>query len=496
MKRLVLCAALAIACALAAAGRVGAATEVRMTGDARVYGDYFANRNFTGWNAPYWTSEVPTWQGAGKQTEDRFEIWERFRLRSDFVANEAVKFRLGLKVEDTWGHGTFTAANPAVSVEVYQAYLQFTWPGTRISVTAGLQPAAFPQSAFFNGNPIIDTDATSLIVTAPVIDDRLALVAAYTRTIASARTYEPNLQEIYRNQEGYLLAAAVTLPGFKATPFVDFSVGGKGAYYITDGGWAEGLISAGLLTQSPAGWKDNFINVLWAGLPLELTVLDPFRFYADLMWGHVGLNEYRKNQREGWFADFGAEYSGFSAVTPQVFGWWSTGEDASTRNGSERLPCYYPGHTESRDGTQAWNAGNSFLFDGGQELGKSSNMHVNPAGGWGFGASLARVKLVDRLEQRLTAAYVHGNNAPRAIRYANSVLGSNPLFVMGRDLTDREWLIGVNWDSKYQLYDNLALILETGFAHPGSFQASVWGRRLAHAAEDAWKAAFGFKYTF
>ena len=485
-----------IVLAVAMAGSAAAQTEVRMAGDARIYGNFFANRNFTGWNNPYWTSEVPTWQGAGKRTEDRFQIWERFRLRADFRANEALKFRLGLKVEDIWGHGTLTAANPEVALQVYEAYLQFKWPGSDVSVTAGLQPCGFPQSSFFNGSPIFDAKATGLAVVAPLVPERLTLVLAYTRTIASSRTYEPDLQQIYRNQEGYAIILPVTLPGLTAKPFFDFSVGGKGAYYITDGGWAEGLISAGLLAQAPAGWKDNFINVFWAGLPVEVTALDPFRFYADVLWGHVGINEYQKNQREGWFMDVAAEYAGFDAFVPQVFGWWSTGEDSSMRNGSERMPVYFPGHYDDKESTQAWNAGNSFLFDGGQEFGKGSNMTVSPAGNWGFGASLNKIKLLDRLEQRLTAVYVRGNNAPRAIRDANAILGSNPLFVMGRDLTVNEWIVGVNCDSKYSLYDNLALILETGWAVPGAFQKSVWGARLANKAEDAWKVAFGLKYTF
>ena len=97
------CLALAASMVFGAIGAANAATEVKMTGDARVYGNFFANRNFTGWNK------------TGTKTEDSFEIWERFRLRSDFVASEAVKFRLGIKVEDTWGHGTFTAANPQVA---------------------------------------------------------------------------------------------------------------------------------------------------------------------------------------------------------------------------------------------------------------------------------------------------------------------------------------------------------------------------------------------
>ena len=141
MKRFVFCM-LAVALVMTAALRAQAATEVRMTGDALVYGNFFANRNFTGWNSAGWTSETPTIRHAGTQTEDRFEIWERFRLRADFIANEAVKFRLGTMVEDTWGHGTFTAANPSSAISVYQAYLQFKWPDTEIQITAGLQPAA------------------------------------------------------------------------------------------------------------------------------------------------------------------------------------------------------------------------------------------------------------------------------------------------------------------------------------------------------------------
>ena len=35
---------------LGAFARAEAASEVKMTGDARVYGVFFANHNFTGWN--------------------------------------------------------------------------------------------------------------------------------------------------------------------------------------------------------------------------------------------------------------------------------------------------------------------------------------------------------------------------------------------------------------------------------------------------------------
>jgi hypothetical protein len=46
------CLCLAILLSVAAAGCADRQTsflEVRMTGDTRVYGQYFSNRNFTGW---------------------------------------------------------------------------------------------------------------------------------------------------------------------------------------------------------------------------------------------------------------------------------------------------------------------------------------------------------------------------------------------------------------------------------------------------------------
>ena len=37
---------------------------------------------------------------------------------------------------------------------VFQAYLQFKWPGCDIEVTAGLQPVNLPQSGIFYKSPV------------------------------------------------------------------------------------------------------------------------------------------------------------------------------------------------------------------------------------------------------------------------------------------------------------------------------------------------------
>ena len=469
-----------------------AATEVRMVGDNLIFGNYFANQNFTGWNRPAWTTDAPTWTGAGTQTEDRFQVWERFRLRTDFVANEAVKFRLGFKIQDIWGHGTYTAANPTAAIQVYQAFLQFKWPGTDIELTAGLQDLSLPTSAFFCDSVVFGGDrAAALVVRAPLVADTLSFSAGFARMIDTNRTFDTTTTQVGDELDLYFLTLTATGQGFATTPWAAATVAGRDASYYTtysfaNTTFAENLLSAGTLL-APNKWKNNQNPYFWVGDSFEVTALDPIKFYGDAIYGAGAMADRKKSKREGWFIDLGAEYTGLSMFTPKVFGWWSTGEDKSNSNGSERLPIM----------ESCWGPGNSFLFDNYQDLYMNSNMGMSIVGNWGLGASLDNISFVEKLSHRLTFTYLHGNNAARAIRDLNTVLGSNPYFQMGHDLTVNEYVLGANFDNKYMLYENLALLLETGWAH-GEFQKSVWGKRLVDASRngDTWKVAFGFQYKF
>ncbi|MFP5257761.1 MAG: outer membrane homotrimeric porin, partial [Acidobacteriota bacterium] len=408
-------------------------------------------------------------------------------------ANEAVKFRLEIKVEDTWGHGTLTAANPEAALAVYGAFLQFKWPGCDVETTAGLQSVALPQSKLFYSSPVFGDRMAALIVEAPLIDKTLGLMAGFGRPIDTNRTYDPTTTQVADELDVYFLALPVTLEGFKATPWGTVAVAGKDANYFTikssqqnSSFYIDNLASAGTFV-SPALWKNDQNVYWWAGGAFEVTALDPIKFYADVIYGAGAENDRKKSRRQGWFLDAGVEYTGWDILTPQAFGWWSTGEDGSTLNGSERMPMIRPN----------WGPGSSFLFDVNQELVKNSNMGMSPVGSWGLGASLNNVTLLNKLTQRLTFLYVNGTNSSRAIRDLNALMGSNPYFQMGRDLTVDEHVLGVNLDSRYMIYENLAAVIETGWAH-GQFQQSVWGHRLVNQSRngDTWKVAFGLSYKF
>ncbi len=488
MKRQLLCI-LAFVLSFGTALQANAETLVKMRGDAFIMGNFYINHNFTGWNK------------TGTKTEDRFEVWERFRLRADFEANKAVYFRLGLRIINTWGQGTFTAANPAAEVLVDLAYLQFRLPETKIDVTAGLQVLDLPQSSIFNGSVVYSDTMAALMVNAPLVPGSLSLLAGFGRLFDTNRTYDTTTTQESDELDAYFLALPVTLEEFKATPWAMVAVAGRNANYtykntadVPDVGnsFANALFSAASAANMTAAsglghWQHSQNPYVWVGGSVEVSPLESFRFSADVIYGEGAMHDSKAAKRHGWMADFGMQYTGLSAVIPQVFAFWSTGEDNSTRNGSERMPYL----------RSQWGPGRSFLFESGQDLPRDTTTYATPVGIYGIGASLANMSFVEKLSNRLTFVYVWGNNSPRAIREARLLNAS--YMTMGHDLSQNEHLMGLNLDTKYSLYENLDLILQTGWAH-GQFQESVWGRRLVSQAEsngnNTWLVALGLNYKF
>ena len=461
------------------------ASEVKMVGDSRVNATSFTQRNFTGWNAN------------ATQTEDAFTIWQRFRLRTDFIAHENLKFRFSMRVNNTaWGNGTYTVDNPAVAIQVWQAYLQFKWPGTDAEFIVGYQDWALPISsdAIFNTNPVFGGTRSAAAVFNVPLAKGVNLVGGFSRFIDSNRDFDPTTTQVSDEIDGYFLTLPITLEGFSATPWGMIGVVGRDADFLTGIGLANScvgqtlasnLLSAGTVV-APLGFRNNQNLYWWAGAALSLTALDPFKFYADVMYGQGNASDRGKNLRGGLFFDLAAEYTGFDFMTPQLAFWYSTGEDSSTTNGSERMPSV----------VGYWGPSTSFLFDSSQAYNRSV-MGVNNVGNWGFSLSLNKVSFIQDLTHRLTFTYARGTNSPRALRAANLLTGMGVYVQMGRDLTTQEYVMAVNFDHQYNIYENLAVIVETGWAH-GEFQRSVWGRRLVQANTngDPIKVAVGLRYQF
>ncbi|WP_300156490.1 outer membrane homotrimeric porin [Solidesulfovibrio sp.] len=488
MKRR-LCCIMAFMLSLGFALHARAETLVKMRGDSFIMGNFYVNHNYTGWNK------------TGTKTEDTFEVWERFRLRADFEASKAVYFRLGLRVINTWGQGTYTAANPAAEVLVDLAYLQFRVPDTKVEVTAGLQVLDLPQAAIFNGSVLYSDTVAALTVNAPIIPDAFSVLAGFGRLFDTNRTFDTTTTQQGDELDAYFLALPITVEGMKATPWGVVAVAGRSANYtfkntadVSEIGnsFDNALFSAASVANMNASsglgrWKNAQNPYVWAGGSFDVSALDPIRFYADVIYGEGAMNDSSAAKRHGWMVDFAMKYTGWSVATPELYAFWSTGEDNSTRNGSERMPYM----------RSQWGPGRSFLFESGQDLPRDTTTYTTPVGIYGMAFSLANISFVEKLSNRLTFAYVHGNNSPRAIRAARLLNAS--YMTMGHDLAQNDYLTGLNLDTKYDLYENLALILQTGWAH-GQFQESVWGHRLVSQAEangnNTWLLALGLSYKF
>lgn len=466
------------------AGAAQAATTVKMTGDAQIWGNYFNQLNYTGWNAN------------GKKSADPFVIWQRFRLRTDFIANENLKFRLSTRVYNkAWGNNTFTVDNPAVAIDVEQCFLQFKWPGTQAEFSIGMQDWSLPiSSPMLSGSPVFGKSRSAAALFSIPATDQVQVVGGFTRMVAATTLFEDTTTQLAGDLDGYYLSVPVTLDGFKAVPWGLVSVVGRDTNFTTPMGTGPKITAQRLSTSmlsanaaaNPSALRNAQNLYWWAGLSASLTALDPFKFYADFIYGSGAGDDRQANARRGYFFDVAAEYTGFDLLTPQMTFWYSSGEDSSLSDGSERMPTI----------RQGWSPSGSFLLDGGHTFG-AGYMGLDPVGSWGLAASLNKISFIKDLSHRLTVSYSRGVNSASSLRKANALLGVGNYVQMGSDLAENEYVVAVNLDHQYTIYENLAAIVEMGWAH-GEFQKSIWGRRFVNKAGDCdpIKVAFGFKYKF
>lgn len=117
------------------------------------------------------------------------------------------------------------------------------------------------------------------------------------------------------------------------------------------------------------------------------------------MYGEGNGSDHKANRRAGYF-DVAAEYTGFDLLTPQITFWYSSGEDSSINNGSERMPTVM-GY---------WGPSTSFLFD---LAVLHPGLHgVNPIGSWGAVFSLNKISFIQDLTHRLTFTYARAPTPP------------------------------------------------------------------------------------
>jgi hypothetical protein len=398
---------------------------------------------------------------------ETFRARERARLWFDFIANDNLKAVLGLEIGDVvWGEAPAgDLGTDGVAVEVKHAYFDFNIPNTEINVKAGLQGIYIPGNL---GSPIMDDDAAAVMVSAP-INDMVSVAAGWIRAIdLSDSTQSDNLPGAAQSKDEVdilALLVPVNADGFSVTPYFLYTLIGKNT--IDSLSMTDKIKNAATKMDPSAtfNWTDD--ATMWhAGFSAQVDMFDPIVVLMDAAYGSLALEATDDVDVKGWFFDLAVDYK-MDFMTPEIFFYYTSGAD----DDDDEISVF---PSISADLTFS-----SFLMDG-SALGECELYESDPADlpMWAVGLKLKDINFVEDLSHTFTIYYAKGT--------------SDKDSVYGKTFAEDDSLIEVNFDTKYQIYDELAAYLELGY-----FKFD-WDKAADHDKdwENGYKAALGIKYDF
>jgi len=445
--------------------------------------------------------------------EDKtFDVLQRMRTAFSFIANENLKGVLETQFGTTnWGNGAMAIgagrtpgatnygagaganAGNVGNLMLRKGYIDFKWPGTKVNFLVGYQSLSLPM-AFGGGSPILDDHFAAAAVVVPVTSN-LSLIGGYGRLFDSQQpgaTTAGNRSGGTSTDAGLLIADA-TFGGVNVKPFFAYAYAGRQTAATGTGATALGGFTG------PNASISEGMRAYWGGAALTVTAFDPFKIMADINYGKASWNnQSNTNQasggRSGWMGDIAIDYTGLKMMTPELFFAYSSGEggNSTQKDSSGRMPVV--------GAPQNWAIG-SFWLQGGDFLGgintgsvaSSSNTNL---GFWALGLSLKDIKLIDKLSHTVHFIYFKGTND---VDYLKETGGTVRNASYGNFLTTKDSLFEVDLNSKYQIYDELALGLELGYIG-ASIDKNTWRATSAaydtYGSKSAYKTALTLQYNF
>ncbi len=376
--------------------------------------------------------------------EDDLNFWFRARTQFRFIANENLMSELYVEYKTRIGDDTQSSLNNGSSdraLGIKRVFLQYRFPDTEVLTTAGIFSINLPGAAA--GNMVLaDLDAGALTVSSP-ITDQVSVAVGYVRAYDDNATDNAAFSTTANNRKDemdlFYAAVPVTIDGFEATPYAMYGTIGKDTF--------SGVSTRPGLTAPNAVKFNKNADAWWAGTSFAMTAFDPIVFKADFVYGSIDANQ-KQNDREGWGMDASLAYTGLDFVQPKLVFAYTSGEDDKLDNGSERLPVI----------NNDWAFG-SYYF-GGSALTSSDLDSNQQVGLWTVGLSFEGISFLDKLTHDLHFLYIKGTNDHDLIK--NNV-GLTNISADGQFLTDKDQAWEIDFNTNYQIYDELAAIVEFGY---------------------------------
>ena len=469
-------------------------------------------------------SPVDTFRGSnGVKTkgssEDDFQAAQRLRLQLDAVASESlsgtVYFEIGTTQWGQAGTGGALGADANNTIRLKRAYIDWAVPQTDAKVRMGIQGVALPNVA--GGSAIMDTDVAGITVSYK-FNDNVGLTALWARPLNDnyVDNNKPTQNNYLDNMDLFSLMVPLTFDGVKVTPWAMYGMVGKNAL---KGAWNDDINNYDAIgtrdgnprftlrpypgirgTDQIGSTGNDYGTAFWAGLPLAITLWDPLNIELDINYGYMqgmgrfdavknGVVKRSSTERQGWLAKALVEYK-LDWGVPGILGWYASGDDGSTKNGSQRMPSIVP-------------TGNftSFLGDGNMGWARQ-DYAVDYAGTWGIGAQIRDMSFIEDLTHTFRVAYWGGTNSTSMVKYMESATSWAEGYGENTSpyLTTNDGLVEFNLVNSYKIYENLEMNLELDYVI-NCMDNSTWkkangGNGGSFSKQDMWKAQVVFAYSF
>lgn len=533
MKRLIMVAALAATMLLGAVFSAHA-VEIEVTGSFDFNFGFYANPFLM--SSGQMQSPRSTRNGSGhfwdetsQGTNETFEALQRVRTQINFITSENLQGVLFFDIGETnWGNGSGSMTGnisrvgsgggggigtDGINIKTRRAYIDFNVPNTELMFRVGLQGLDLP--AAVAGSPILGSSGTDMAAMLAVykINDMISVAGVWARpwngntpidTASGTRYHQNDEFDLF----GLLVPVTVTGVG-SFTPYALVGRLGMDAVNQTAFNF-PGLYTNALGTTTWANRnlinRKDYMTPYWVGGAIAFDMLDPLTFGLDVTYGGVSGADATMD-RGGWYVAGKVAYK-TPWVTPTIVGWWTSGDDSNIYNGSERMPSIDANFNATTYGY----AGGDALGRGNFVLSNCNQADASAAGTWGIALQLNDISFIENLTHQIIVAYVAGTNSTRSMRDGRTGLVpwspyySNPSNII---LTTADYLWEVDFNTKYMIYENLAIFCETGVidmtrsksawrtpenrSNDPSFNNNVM---KLYNTSTAWKLTLGLMYAF
>ncbi|HDQ40380.1 MAG TPA: hypothetical protein ENN39_05045 [Desulfonatronum sp.] len=433
-------------CFLLAMTGTAQAVEIKAKGTWRVHFDAIKNPAFN-----------------SDEKWDTFTAMQRMRTIFELIASENLKGVLQLEIGNlTWGGDNGGGLNAdGVNVKTRHAFLDFNLPAGDLNLKAGLQPVALPGTL---GSHILEADVAALVGHLPFTDGvGLTLGWARPYDLATINPDDPG-KKWDDEVDVFLAVLPVSLDGVSLNPFAAVSRWGKdfNLYEL-----------------------DNPKNAVMghAGLNFEANMLDPVTIMGDFNYGQVKWSDDFK--QSGWIADLAVQYA-MDMVTPELFFLYESGEGSGFLTGgkSKRMPVIGTDGGSVSIGGVGYGGGTEFAQD---NFLRGLLVELDPmeyqadegaVGLWAVGFALRDITFMENLSHEFVVAYARGTNH------------KDNFFLM----TTKDSYWEVDFNTTWQMYENLAMILELAC---GKVTLDDMGMGRGDLAKDAlYRGVLGMVYQF